>query len=177
MAALRYTMTAMALHWMAAVLIFCGFGLGLFMTGLPFSPDKFRYYAWHKWIGVTVFLLAIVRLAWRAAHPAPPLPASVPAWQVRASGIAQGLLYALMLLVPVSGWLYSSSTGVSVVYLGLIPLPDLLPKDRATAGLLLILHQALNFTLAAAVTIHIGAALKHRFADRDGVLARMLPGR
>ena len=67
----RYTGTALTLHWLSALLIFCGFGLGLFMTGVEFSPAKFRYYSWHKWIGITVFLLAAARLAWRAGHPAP----------------------------------------------------------------------------------------------------------
>jgi cytochrome b561 len=167
----------MTLHWFAALLIFCGFSLGLFMTGLEVTPDKFRYYAWHKWIGITVFLLAAARLAWRAAHPALPLPASMPAWQVRASRIAHAALYVLMLAIPLSGWIYSSSTGVSVSYLGLVDLPDLVAKDRQTAKILLLLHKTLNYTLAAVVTLHIAAALKHHFLDRDDVMARMLPGR
>lgn len=174
---LRYTTTAKVLHWTSALLIFCGFGLGLFMTGLEFSPAKFRYYAWHKWIGITVFLLAAVRLAWRAGHPAPALPSAMPAWQVRASRVSHALLYALMLAIPLSGWIYSSATGVSVVYLGLVPLPDLVPKDRDNARILLLLHQTLNFTLATVVVWHVAAALKHHFNDRDDVLARMLPGR
>ncbi len=173
----RYTHTAIALHWVAAALIFCGFSLGLFMTGLEVTPDKFRYYAWHKWIGITVFLLAAARLAWRAAHPALPLPATMPAWQVRASRVAHAALYVLMLAIPLSGWIYSSSTGVSVSYLGLIDLPDLVAKDRETAKTLLLLHKSLNYTLAAVVTLHIAAALKHHFVDRDDVMARMLPGR
>ena len=173
----RYTPTAIALHWVAAALIFCGFSLGLFMTGLEVTPAKFRYFAWHKWIGITVFLLAAARLAWRAAHPALPLPATMPAWQVRASRIAHAALYVLMLVIPLSGWIYSSSTGVSVSYLGLIDLPDLVAKDRETAKILLLLHKSLNYTLAAVVTLHIAAALKHHFVDRDDVMARMLPGR
>ena len=173
----RYTGTARALHWLAALLIFCGFGLGLFMTGLEITPDKLRYYGWHKWLGITVFLLAAARLAWRALHPAPPPPAIMPAWQIRASRGAHIMLYVLMLAIPLSGWVYSSSTGVSVVYLGLVPLPDLVAKDRETAKILLLLHKALNYLLAAVVTIHIAAALKHHFIDRDDVMVRMLPGR
>jgi cytochrome b561 len=172
----RYTGTALTLHWLAALLIFCGLGLGLFMTGLPLSPAKFRYYAWHKWVGITVFLLAAARLAWRAAHPAPPLPATMSAWQVRASRVSHALLYVLMLAIPLSGWIYSSSTGVSVVYLGLVPLPDLIPKDREVAKGLLLLHQTLNSLLAAVVIIHVAAAAKHHFIDRDDVMARILPG-
>jgi len=173
----RYTGTARTLHWVAALLIFCGFGLGLVMTGLEFSPAKFRLYAWHKWLGITVFMLAAARLAWRAAHRPPPPPAAMPRWQVRAAGIAHAALYALMLGIPLSGWIYSSSTGVSVVYLGLVPLPDLVPKDREAAKVLLVVHQTLNFTLAAVVTLHVVAAVRHHCADRDGLLRRMLPGR
>lgn len=175
MAASRYSGVAIALHWTGALLIFCGFGLGLFMTGLEFSPAKFRYYAWHKWIGITVFVVAAARLAWRAAVPPPPLPPTMPAWQVRTSHGAHALMYALMFAIPLSGWLYSSATGVSVVYLGLLPLPNLVAKDKESARVLLAVHQALNFTLAAAVVVHTAAALRHHFVDRDGVLARMLP--
>ena len=177
MTQIRYTGTARALHWLAALLIFCGFGLGLYMTDLELTPDKLRYYHWHKWLGITVFLLATVRLVWRAAYPAPPLPAIMPAWQIRASHAAHAMLYMLMLAIPLSGWIYSSATGVSVVYLGLVPLPDLVPKDREAAKILLVLHQLLNSLLVAVVTVHIAAALKHHFVDRDDVLARMLPGR
>jgi cytochrome b561 len=171
----RYTGTARALHWLAALLIFCGFGLGLFMTGLEIAPATLRYYAWHKWIGITVFLVAAARLAWRAAHPPPPLPETMPSWQIQASRVTHAGLYALMLAIPISGWLYSSSTGVSVVYLGLVPLPDLLPKDREVAKTLLLVHRSLNYLLAVVVTMHVAAALKHQFVDNDGVLDRMLP--
>jgi cytochrome b561 len=169
-----YTTTAVALHWAAAILIACNVALGLSMVDLPFSPQKFRWYGWHKWIGITVFLLAAARLAWRAFHPAP-TPVAMPQWQQRAASAVHALLYALMLAIPVSGWIYSSSTGVSVVYLGLFPLPDLVGKDKALAETLKAVHVTLNFALAALVFVHVGAALKHHWVDRDGVLPRMLP--
>ncbi|MFO1317436.1 MAG: cytochrome b [Burkholderiales bacterium] len=175
--AARYGGVAIALHWTGAALVVGGFALGLFMTGLEFSPAKLRYYAWHKWIGITAFIVAAARLAWRAAVPPPPLPDTVPTWQRTTAANVHRLLYALLLVVPVSGWLYSSATGVSVVYLGLVPLPNLVAKDRDVARGLLLLHQSLNFTLALAVTVHVAAALWHRFVVRDAVLARMLPGR
>jgi cytochrome b561 len=77
----RYSGVAVALHWAGAVLVFCGFALGLFMTGLELSPAKLRYFAWHKWIGITVFLVAAMRLAWRVRFAPPPLPAAMPDWQ------------------------------------------------------------------------------------------------
>ncbi len=171
-----YTPTAIALHWAVALLICAAFPLGLYMQDLPLSPQKLRLVSYHKWIGVTVFVLALVRLVWRLTHPAPPLPTSVPAWQRRAAAIAHAALYALMLAVPLSGWLMSSAKGVPTVWLGLIPLPDLIGKDEGLGQALRTVHAALNYALLALVLAHVGAALKHRFVDRDEVLARMLPG-
>ncbi|MEO8739714.1 MAG: cytochrome b [Casimicrobiaceae bacterium] len=172
----RYGMPAIALHWLTALLIVCGFSLGLSMVGLPISRQKLQWYAWHKWIGITIWLLTCVRLAWRLGHPAPPLP-PMPAWQRRAAALSHGLLYVLLLCIPVSGWLYSSATGVQVVYLGLVPLPDLVARDRDLGRVLRTVHETLNFTLLAVVCLHAAAALKHHFVDRDTVLSRMLPAR
>jgi cytochrome b561 len=99
----------------------------------------------------------------------------MPAWQRRVAVVTHGLLYALLVAIPISGWLYSSATGVQVVYLGLLPLPDAVPKDKALAVLLRGVHFTLNFTLLALVCVHAAAALKHHFVDRDAVLTRMLP--
>jgi cytochrome b561 len=170
----RYSTTAIALHWLTALLIVCGFTLGLSMVDLPLSRQKLQWYAWHKWIGVTIFLLTCARLAWRWWHPAPPMPA-MPPWQVRAAHISHVALYTLLICIPLSGWVYSSSTGIQVVYLGLVPLPDLVAKDRDLAHVLRAVHVTLNFTLLAVVCVHAAAALKHHFHDRDTVLARMLP--
>lgn len=171
----RYTSTAVFLHWLVFLLIAAGAALAFYMTDLPFSPLKLKYYSWHKWIGVSIFITVAVRLVWRLRHPPPPLPADTPDWQRRAAHIAHGLLYVLLFLIPLSGWLYSSAAGVQTVYFGLLPLPDLLARDKALAETLKALHGALNYTLFALVAVHAGAALKHHFIDRDGVLARMLP--
>ncbi len=170
----RYTRTAILLHWLGALLIASNFVLGLSMVDLPFGAQKFRWYGWHKWTGITVFLVALARLLWRTAYPVPP-PVAMPEWQRTAARVTHALLYVLMLAIPLSGWLYSSATGVSVVYLGLVPLPDLVPKDKALAAVLKAVHVTLNFTLLALVFLHAGAAFKHHFVDRDGVLARMVP--
>jgi cytochrome b561 len=170
----RYGGTAIALHWLTALLVVAGFTLGLSMIGLPFSPRKLQWYAWHKWIGITIWLVTCGRLAWRWAHSAPPME-RMPPWQQRAALVSHVLLYALLAVIPLSGWLYSSAAGVQVVYLGLIPLPDLVSKDRALADVLRNVHVTLNFTLLGLVCIHGAAALKHHFVDRDAVLTRMLP--
>lgn len=170
----RYSSAAIALHWLTAALIVANLLLGISMVPLPLSPRKLHWYAWHKWIGITVFLLTCLRLCWRLLV-APPPAVAMPAWQRRAAAASHALLYALLLVIPLSGWVYSSATGVQVVYLGLIPLPDLVPKDKALAEVLKQTHIALNFTLFMLVCLHAAAALKHHFIDRDAALARMLP--
>lgn len=171
----RYAWPAISLHWLIAVLIFGGFGLGLYMHELPLSPQKLQLYSYHKWIGVTVFLLALLRAGWRVTHTPPPAPVGTAPWQRTAATATHALLYALMFLIPLSGWVHSSAAGFQVVYFGLIPLPDLVPKDKALAEQFGELHEILAFTLAALVGLHLAATLKHYFFDRDEVLTRMLP--
>lgn len=171
----RYDRTAIALHWLIALALAAIFGLGLYMQDLPLSPTKLKLYSWHKWAGVTVFVLVAIRLGWRLAHPAPPLPATMSAPLRLAANAAHVLLYLLMFAIPLSGWLMSSAKGFQTVWFGVLPLPDLVGKDEALGDALQGLHYALNMLLAAAVVGHAGAALKHHFVDRDDVLTRMLP--
>ena len=172
---IAYTRTAVALHWIMALLILATLPLGLIMTEMPLSPQKLQYYSWHKWLGVTVFGLAVLRLTWRATHPPPPLPASVPAWQRQAAHTLHWALYALMLAIPLVGWLMSSAKGIQTVYLGVLPIPDLLSKDEALGEALAAVHAWLAYVLIALLVVHVAAALKHHLIDRDDVLSRMLP--
>ncbi len=170
-----YTRTAVALHWLMALLILAALPLGLTMTELELTPTKLKLYAWHKWLGVTVFGLLLVRLVWRATHAVPPLPAGMPVWQRGAAHALHWALYALMLLIPLSGWLMSSAKGFQTVYLGLLPIPDLLAKDESLGEALGELHAMLASTLMTLLVVHVAAALKHHLVERDDVLARMLP--
>lgn len=172
---MTYTRTAIALHWLTALLILAAFGVGYYMVDLRLSPLKLKIYSWHKWIGVSVFLLTVARLAWRMGHPAPPLPAGMKAWEKLLAGATHALLYLLLFAVPLSGWLMSSAAGFPVVYLGILPLPDLIGKDKELAEFLKFLHFFLTAAFGLLVLAHIGAALKHRLLDRDDVLARMIP--
>jgi len=163
------------LHWLTALLIFVAFPLGMYLHNLQLSPLKFQLISYHKWLGVTVFLLTVMRLAWRITHTPPPLPDTIPFRQQRAAHGLHLLLYLLLLSIPLTGWLMSSSKGFTVVYLGLIPLPDLVNKDKALGDLLGRVHETLNFGLLSLVGMHIAAALKHHFGDHDATLRRMLP--
>ena len=142
----------------------------------PVGPQRFKAVPWHKAIGVTILALVLVRLFWRWTHPAPPLPTSLPAWERYAAHASHWALYALMIAVPLSGFLMSSALGFSTVVFGL-RLPDLLERNRELGDSLKTLHFFLNKALLAVIALHFAAALKHHFIDRDGVLLRMLPWR
>lgn len=177
----RYTMTAITLHWLSALVIAGMLGLGWFMTDLPLSPLRLKLYNWHKWAGVLVLGLSLVRLSWRWTHRPPELPRQIvdqsPAWQLRLADATHLALYGLLLAVPLIGWAYSSAAGFPVVLFGVLPLPDLLPKDKAWAELIKPLHGVGAYSLCALAVLHLGAALKHQFIDRDGLLQRMWPAR
>lgn len=171
----RYGAVAQSLHWLSAAAVIGMFVLGLVMVELSFSPLQLKMYSWHKWLGVSLFTIVFLRLLWRLWHPAPPLPATTSAWQAHAAQLAHWLLYALMLIIPLTGWLMSSAKGFSTVVFGVLPLPDLLGKNEALGNLLAEIHWWLNKTLLALVLLHVAAALKHHFIDGDGLLWRMLP--
>jgi cytochrome b561 len=171
----HYTRTAITLHWTIALFIFAAFPLGVYMHDLPLSPHKLRLFSYHKWIGVTIFLLAVFRISWRSTHRPPPLPATMPSWEKYAAHTVHFLLYVLIIVVPLSGWLMSSAKGVQTVWFGVLPLPDLVPKNKELGDSLKEVHESLNFTMAGLLVAHIGAALKHHFIERDDILARMLP--
>lgn len=170
-----YTTIAIALHWLIALGIFGAFSLGLYMHELPLSPTKLKLYSYHKWTGVTIFLLGLIRLTWRATHPAPPLPDHMPQWQRVSAHATHLLLYVLLVAIPLTGWLMSSAKGFQTVWFGVLPLPDMLDKNKELGDTLALVHKSLNFSMAALVIAHVGAAVKHHVVDHDGILARMLP--
>jgi len=169
----RYSAPAIVLHWLLAAGIVVGFLIGLQMADAPVSPARVRWTNYHKWVGLTILALSALRLLWRLANRPPRLPASMRAWQRTASNCLHRLLYLCFFIVPIAGWAYSSALGFHVVYLGVIRLPDLAPKDKALAELLGQMHATLAWSLAALVGLHVAAALKHQFIDKDDLLARM----
>jgi cytochrome b561 len=172
----RYSRTAILFHWLIALLIIGAFTLGLVMTDIPgITPTKLKYYSWHKWAGVTILALAALRLLWRLSHRAPAYPATMKGWEKTAAHGLHSLLYVLMFAVPLSGYFYTLSAGVPVVWFGVFELPVLIAPNPEFKPVLKALHYWLNMGLAAAVGMHIAAALKHVVIDRDRVMQRMLP--
>lgn len=177
----RYTTTAIVLHWGLGLALVGLFGMGLYMADLPFSPQRLKLYNWHKWAGITVLCLSVLRLVWRLTHRAPALPpkmaAAMPQWQHSAYHATHVALYALFFIVPLVGWAYSSAAGFPVVLFGVLPLPDWVSADKALAELIKPWHEISAFALAALVLLHVAAALKHHVIDKDALLDRMRPER
>lgn len=176
----RYTATAMVLHWLLALALLTSVAVGAYMADLPVSPLRLKLFSWHKWAGVTILALSLLRLVWRLTHRPPTLPPRIalamPAWQVSAYHGTHRLMYALFFIVPLAGWAYSSMAGFPVVLFGVLPLPDFVPVNKELAKSLEDVHGWLAYTLLALVAVHVAGALKHQFIDRDGLMARMLPG-
>jgi len=171
-AAARYSVPAIALHWLLALALFGIFALGVYMADLPISPERLRLFNWHKWAGITILALSLLRLGWRLRH-APPPDLPMPAWQRRLAHLSHHAMYALFFLVPLVGWAYSSATGFQVVVFGVLPLPDFVPKSKPLAEVLETAHATLAWLLAALVVVHVAASIKHALVDRDGLLGRM----
>lgn len=172
----RYDTVAIVFHWLLALMIVGSFGMGLYMTGLPFSMQRVKLYNWHKWAGMTILALSTLRLLWRLRHP-PPADMPGPRWQQLAAKVTHRAMYLLFFAIPLAGWAYSSAAGFQIVVYGVLPMPNLLPADKALAELIKPWHGWLAYALAALVVLHVAAGLKHHFIDRDGLLQRMRPGR
>jgi len=171
----KYTRTAVVFHWLIALLIIGSFLLGITMINMPgITPTKLKYFSWHKWLGVTIFGLSCLRLLWRLSHPAPPYP-TMPAWQKLAASGLHVFLYILIIVIPISGYLYSMAAGIPVIYLGIIPLPVIMDPNPELKPLFKEIHFYLNMALLGSFGMHVAAALKHQFIDRDNLMQRMLP--
>jgi len=192
----RYTAVAIVLHWAIAFAILLNIPLGLWMHGRAEANDVsegvFRAFQLHKSIGLTVLALSVIRIGWRLTHKQPPLPAHMPTWEKRAARVTHFLFYLVMLALPLTGWLYVSAGWsvhsdhplvVPTRYFGLFHVPDLFGLShaddgvRATAAFTsLKVHWALGWGTLALAALHVVAALKHQFFDRDEVMANMVPG-
>jgi cytochrome b561 len=174
----RYTKPAIAFHWLISVLVLCMIGLGWYMGDIPRgTPERTFFFNLHKSIGVTVAILVLFRLWWRAKNPPPPLPAYIPGWQAQASRISHALLYLCLILMPLSGFAASQFTKYGITYFGLFKIPPMGWEDRDIYSLLQGVHGVTATLLVALVALHILAALKHLLIDRDRVFQRMLPGK
>lgn len=169
----RYTRFAVALHWIVAAVVFAQFALGWLMQEIAKQPPGPRASAFnaHKSIGLAILALMLVRIAWRLSHPAPAFP-PMPRWQARAALANHVLLYALLVVMPLAGYLGSAFSGYPVRFLGIV-LPSWAAKNEAMKQAMSGVHLVASWLLAGSVLVHLAAVVKHAVVDRDGILARM----
>jgi cytochrome b561 len=169
-----YSRFAIVMHWLIAILILLNLSIGLYMDTYPHNSPHFNgILFYHASIGSLVFMLTMPRLVWRATHAPAPLPSSVPRWQVRIAGAIHGMLYLLLFLVPLTGYVHRLAGAHPVNFFGLMDLPVFVGRDEPLRLLTDTLHRAFVLTLGLLLVGHIGAALTHRFVHRDGVAERM----
>ena len=170
----RYAGLLIALHWLIALGIVALLALGLYMVGLPKGlPVKATLINLHKSLGLTVFLLVLLRIVARLVLHRPPLP-PMPPWQRAAARTTQGLLYVGMVAMPLAGYLGSSFNTYGTRFWG-VPLPKWGWDDAHLRELFFSLHAAIGYALIALIVLHVAGAFKHQWIDRDNLLARMLP--
>jgi cytochrome b561 len=179
----RYSAVAITLHWAIAVLIIYNLYLGLQFDDLH-GLAKFNAFQLHKSIGLTVLLLSLARLAWRLTHRPPPLPAEMPRLERFAAQAAHWVLYALMIGIPLTGWVIvsASRTNLPTLIFKTVPWPHLgfihnlaMPIRRGIEDQFHEVHMLLAYGMGLLIILHIAAALKHQFWNRDEVLGHMVP--
>lgn len=168
---------ARGFHWLIAALILVQFAVGSIAEEMKLTPAKLDLFVWHKSIGVTVLLLALLRLVWRLANPPPAPPSGMPNWEHKLAALAHGLIYALIFAVPLSGWLVSDASRVPFKAYFVVPMPDFIATNHDLQEAAAEVHEVLTTALLLIVILHVAAALRHHFLLRDDVLRRMLKGR
>lgn len=170
----RYSLLARSLHWIVALVVLLTIPAGFVMVqeGLPRQVQN-TLFIFHKNVGIVVLALVILRFLWRNLRPPPPLPESVPGWQVWIGKVNHGLLYGLLILMPVAGYVRVKAGGFPVEMLDAWGVPALVPESEALAAFAKSMHYFGAFAIGALIALHVLAALYHGLIRRDGVLARM----
>ena len=173
----RYGKVAMGFHWLMLIGLAVAFGMAWIMTDIPgITPLKLKLFNYHKWLGVTLFALVVLRLLWRQVNPPPALPNSMSTKVQLVAHAGHGLLYLFMIAIPVVGYLYSLAAGYPVVWFGVIELPVIMAPNPELKPVFKQLHDQLGNGLLLLVAGHVCMALKHHVIDKDGTLCRMVPG-
>lgn len=168
----HYAAPAIVLHWLLALLIAGLVGLGWYMLSIEDRPDSGWYFDLHKSFGLLVFALVLPRILWRFNHKPAQLPARLPEWQARFASLTHWLLYACMILMPVTGFIGASLSKSGVTFFGMA-FPAWIASDHGLAEQFFAIHSAVAWVLVSLVAVHALAALKHLLVDKDGVFQRM----
>lgn len=175
----KYDRVQISLHWLLALIILAMIGLGLYMVELPKQSElppgeesvRAFYFLLHKSLGLTAAMLIIIRVIWRLTHKAPALPDTISKWQQKAAGIVQGLLYAVMIAMPISGYLQSMYSSYDTKFWGIV-VPRLAEADNAMRDTFSEVHEILAISFIALITLHLAAVIKHHIG-KAGISERM----
>mgnify|MGYP002152392611 FL=1 len=171
----RWGAGAQLLHWLMAVGILTAMVLGWVMVSLPMGVTKFQLYALHKSLGITLLALALLRILWRWVSTVPPLPTEMPSYERALAKATHRLLYALMLLMPLSGYVINSAANFPLNVFGLVQIPNVTPESPFLEAIASNLHLSFFWAFAVLLLMHIGGALRHHFILGDATFSRMLP--
>ncbi len=172
---MRYGLVSRLFHWITVVLVLVMIPVGLTMIQEIPRPVQDRLFILHKGLGPVVLVVVLLRLAWRLAHPAPPLPAEMPALQRRAAGAVHAGLYALLIVMATSGYVRVTTGGFPIEALNALGIPPLFAKNEAVAEVAERIHATAAAGLIVLIALHVGAAAWHGLVRRDGVVGRMWP--
>jgi cytochrome b561 len=162
-------------HWLTVGLLVVIIPIGLVMSDLPRGLLQDTLFVIHESLGLSVLALTLLRVAWRLAHPPPPPSADLSRLEIRASGTVHGLLYLVLVVMPITGYLFVTFSGIALHYFGLVEVPALVATDKPTGEVFQAIHVSLQWAIYALAALHIGAALHHHFRRGNDVLQRMLP--
>ncbi|WP_168452811.1 cytochrome b [Sphingopyxis microcysteis] len=170
----RYTRVAIWLHWLIGLAVIANIGLAMLTEDMPRETHRAAMDV-HKALGIAVLGLTIVRILWRLGHKPPPLPTKTPAWQRLFAGVVHFLFYALLILLPLSGWVWMSAAGRPIDFFGVATIPTIVAANEGLADVMHDRHEVLGLAMLGLAAVHILAALKHQFVDRNGLMGRMNP--
>ena len=174
----RYSNVAIAIHWITAALVLTQVAIGFtFAEFMEKGPARDQLFTWHKTLGATILVLALIRLAYRLMNPPPPFPAELPAWRRQLAVWNHRLFYFGLIALPLTGLIAVSgmSKGPTTPLIGGIPLPTVPGIDKATGAISAELHVVLVFVTIALLVLHVAAALHQQFIEHSRVAGRMPP--
>ena len=173
----RYSVPARFIHWLVAAMVLGLLIVGFYMTGLDYSPFKFKLYGLHKSFGTLVLLFMVARLLWRFITPPPAALPTHAAWEKALAKGVHYVLYAALFIMPLSGWVMSSAAEFSYNFFGLYEMPRIVGKDEDLFRLSRTVHELAALTIMTLVFLHIAGAAKHHLVDKDGTVMRMMPAK